>query len=203
MTDAQLLHEDLNSLLAPRRGHFRLESGHHADTWLDLDTLFVQPMRLLPIAQALALRLARHDVEAVCGPVIGGAFVAQMIALELDLEFFHAERVEAPRPGEMYSVRYRVPNRTRGWVGGKRIAIVDDVISAGSAARATHADLVACGAHPVAIGALLVLGYAAPKFAADNKLALESIAQMRSHLWEPGDCPLCAAKLGLESPEAT
>ena len=160
-------------------------------------------MRLRPIARVLAARLAGHDLEAVCGPVIGGALVAQMIAMELDLEFFHAERIEAPRAGEMYSARYRVPNRTRAWLGGKRVAIVDDVINAGSATRATHSDLTSCGARPVAIGALLVLGYAGPKFAADNKLGLESIMQMPSHVWEPGDCPLCAAKIALESPEAT
>ena len=141
--------------------------------WLDLDTLFAHPARLRPIAQALALRLAQHDLDAVCGPAIGGAFVAQMIALELDLEFFYAERIPSTTPGAMFSTRYRVPNGTRGWLGGKRIAIVDDVINAGSAIRATHADLIGCGAYPVALGALLVLGYAAPTFAAAAKMELE------------------------------
>src|SRR5271170_4013905 len=120
------MQDDLQSLLSARRGHYLLESGLHADMWLDLDTLFAHPVRLRPIAQALALRLAVHDVEAVCGPAIGGAFVAQMIALELDLEFFHAERTVAPEAGTLYSAQYRVPNRTRGWLGGKRMAIVDD-----------------------------------------------------------------------------
>ena len=197
------MQEDLQSLLSARRGHFLLESGHHSDMWLDLDTLFAHPARLRPIAQALALRLAVHDVEAVCGPVIGGALVAQMIALELDLEFFHAERTVSAKPGAMYSAQYRVPNRTRGWLGGKRIAIVDDVINAGSAVRATHSDLISCGAHPVAMGALLVLGYAAPNFAKSANMALESIAQLPSHVWAPDECPLCTAKVELESPEAT
>jgi orotate phosphoribosyltransferase len=198
-----MFQEDLNSLLSARRGHYLLESGLHADMWLDLDTLFAHPVRLKPIAQALAIRLAVHDVEAVCGPVVGGAFVAQMIALELDLEFFHAERTVAGEPGQLYSARYRVPNRTRTWLGGKRIAIVDDVINAGSAVRATHADLIECGAKPVALGALLVLGYAAPKFAASAGMALEAIAQLPSHIWAPADCPLCVAKVALEIPEAT
>jgi orotate phosphoribosyltransferase len=197
------MHEDLNSLLSARRGHFLLESGYHADMWLDLDTLFAHPARLRPIAQALALRLAQHDLDAVCGPAIGGAFVAQMIALELDLEFFYAERIPSTTPGAMFSTRYRVPNGTRGWLGGKRIAIVDDVINAGSAIRATHADLIGCGAYPVALGALLVLGYAAPTFAAAAKMELESIAQLPSHIWEPAECPLCVAKVALESPDAT
>jgi len=197
------MQEDLNSLLSARRGHYQLESGHHADMWLDLDMLFVHPVRLRPIARMLALRIAAHDIEAVCGPVIGGAYVAQMIALELDLEFFHAERIVTTDADGGAKASYRVPNGTRGWLGGKRIAIVDDVISAGSAARSTHADLVACGAKPVVLGALLVLGYAAPGFAAAQHMGLEAMAQMPSHLWEPKDCPLCVAKVALEKPEAT
>jgi orotate phosphoribosyltransferase len=195
--------DDLTSLLSARRGHFLLESGLHSDMWLDLDTMFAHPVRLRPIAQALALRLAVHDIEAVCGPLLGGAFVAQMIALELDLEFFHAERSVSPTEGTLYSAKYRVPNKVRGWLGGKRFAIVDDVISAGSAIRATYVDLVDCGARPVVLGALLVLGNAGPNFAATQKLALESIARLPSHIWEPADCPLCVVRMTLERPEAT
>ncbi len=197
------MQDDLNALLAARRGHFRLESGHHADMWLDLDTLFVHPRRLKPIAQQLALQLAKHDIEAVVGPVVGGAFVAQMIALELDLEFFNADRLVEMLPNGSFDVRYRIPNRTRGWLGGKRVAIVDDVISTGSAARGTHEDLTACGAKPVALGALLILGFAAPQLAKSSNMALESIAQLPSHYWPVGDCPLCVANVPLESPEAT
>ena len=197
------LNSDLNSLLSAKRGHYLLESGLHADMWLDLDVLFAHPVRLRPIAQALALHLAVHDIEAVCGPVIGGALVAQMIAMELDLEFFHAERISAGEPGQLFSAQYRVPSRTRAWLGNKRIAIVDDVINAGSAVRATHSDLIECGAKPVALGALLVLGYAAPKFAASAGMALASIAHLPSHIWSPQECPLCTAKVPLELPEGT
>jgi orotate phosphoribosyltransferase len=35
----------------------------------------------------LAGRLAGHGVEMVCGPLTGGAFVAQLLAAELDVEF--------------------------------------------------------------------------------------------------------------------
>jgi len=75
---------------------------------------------------------------------------------------------------------------------GQRIAVVDDVINAGSAVRATLADLDACGAVPVALGALLVLGSAAATFAAGRSLPLVSLATMPNALWAPEECPLCA-----------
>ncbi len=60
--------------------------------WLELDPLFVMPSRLQRSVEALAERLRRHNIEAVCGPLVGGAFLAQSIASLLDIEFYYAER---------------------------------------------------------------------------------------------------------------
>jgi orotate phosphoribosyltransferase len=78
------------------------------------------------------------------------------------------------------------------------VAIVNDVIAAGSAVRATLADLRACGAEPVAIGALLVLGDSAERYAAEQGVALERLAAREHAQWEPEACPLCAAGEPLE-----
>ena len=85
--------EDLVSRLPGRIGHFRLESGHHSDLWLDLQRLCSRPEFIRPRAAALARRLAPHRVDVVCGPLVEGAFVALMVALELGVEFCYAERV--------------------------------------------------------------------------------------------------------------
>jgi hypothetical protein len=37
----------------PRRGHFVLESGHHGNLWLDLNSLFLRPAALLRNGLAL------------------------------------------------------------------------------------------------------------------------------------------------------
>src|SRR5436190_9630474 len=89
-------------LMAPQRGHFRLESGHHGDLWLDLDSLFLRPTRLLRFAAAVAKRLGDLSIEAVCGPLVGGAFLAQAVAAELDVEFYHTERFGTTGGGGIY-----------------------------------------------------------------------------------------------------
>ena len=126
----------------------------------------------------------------------------QMVAAELDLDFTHAKRTVAPHGDALYSAEYRIPASLRGLLRGRRVAIVDDVIHAGSAARATHAELLACGAQPVAIGTLLLLGNTVAASAAAQQIALEWVERMPSHLWEPRDCPLCAARMPLERPAA-
>jgi orotate phosphoribosyltransferase len=192
------IQQELLSLLAARKGHFKLESGHHGDLWLDLDLLFLRPRSVRRFALELAGRLARRNLAAVCGPLVGGALLAQTIAAELDVEFCYTERFLLPQHGALYPVEYRLPRSLAQRVHEKDVAIVEDVINAGSAVRGTLADLRSCGARPVVIGALLVLGSAAPRFLAGQGIPLESIAYLASGLWSPSECPLCASQMPLE-----
>lgn len=190
--------DEIVGLLDGRKGHFLLESGHHGDLWLELDSLFVRPGRLEPLAAELARRLAAHDVDAVCGPLTGGAFLAQLVAARLDAESYYSERSHDTRGEGLYAAEYRLPAALRERVPGKRVAIVDDVINAGSATRATLRDLEACGARAVALGALLTLGSGASELAEEAGLALERLASLPNSLWAPSECPMCAAGTTLE-----
>jgi orotate phosphoribosyltransferase len=192
------MQDELLRLMAPRKGHYRLESGHHGDLWLELDRLYLHPNRLRPFAAELARRLAGHGVQAVCGPLVGGAFLAQMVAQELDAEFYFAEQFVRPSGDGLFPVGYHIPDALRSVARGKRAAVVDDVINAGSAVRGAFADLRACGAVPVATGALLVLGAPAAGFAAREGVALEHLGQLPNTLWEPAKCPLCVSGVTLE-----
>jgi orotate phosphoribosyltransferase len=188
----------LIAALDVRRGHFRLESGHHGELWLDLDGLFARPARLAPFVAELAEQLSGSGAGVVCGPLVGGAFVAQAVAERLGIEASWTERVPAPSRASLYAARYRLPDALRGRLGGRSVAVVDDVVNAGSATRATIAELRACGARPVALGALLVLGDGAARLAGGEGLALASVAALANAIWPPADCPLCAAGVALE-----
>jgi orotate phosphoribosyltransferase len=194
--------DPLISLLAGRKGHFRLESGHHGDLWLDLDLLLLRPVAVRPFVIQLAERIRPYAVQAVCGPLTGGAFVAEMVAVELDVEFYYALRLAPANRDGLFTVDYRIPDALREQVRGRRIAIVNDVISAGSAVRGTFADLQVCGARSVAMGTLLTLGSSAARFAAENQMPLEALAALDAPLWVPDECPLCAGGVPLEDRSA-
>lgn len=192
------LQEDVSSLLAARKGHFLLESGHHGSLWLDLELLCWHPRRVQPLAAELATRLSSLDVEVVCGPLVEGAFVGLMVASELNAAFAYAERFTRPTKDGLFPAGYRIPDALRNSIQHKRVAIVNDVINAGSAVRGTFAALEECGTIVVGIGALLVLGTAASAFAEEKHVVLETVASLPNDLWLPSQCPSCAAGVPLE-----
>lgn len=127
---------DILKVLPARQGHFLLESGYHTDLWFTLDALFVAPRELAPLITMLARRLAPYGASAVCGPLLGGAFLAQAVAAALGVDFFFTERVATPPAAGLFTAEYRLPVELQRRMGGHRVAIVDDVISGGSSVRA-------------------------------------------------------------------
>jgi orotate phosphoribosyltransferase len=190
---------DLLEAMAARRGHFLLESGHHGSLWLDVDRLFVEPARVRPYAEHLAPRIAAHNVDALCGPLTGGAFLAQMIAERLGLPWVYAAPVEAKSVNRgisekgLFPVTYPIPAELREFVRGRRVAVINDVINAGSAVRGALRSLRDLGAQPAVIGALLVLGDAAAALASSEQAALEALACEPNIIWPPEACPHCLA----------
>ncbi|HEU0052648.1 MAG TPA: phosphoribosyltransferase family protein [Longimicrobium sp.] len=170
------------------RGHFRYESGHHGDLWLDLDRLLADARRTREWSAELARLAADVRPDVVCGPLTGGAFVAQFVAAELGAAFVFAER--SVMDGE---ARYRVPDALRPLVRGRRVLLVDDAVNAGSALLATLADVRAAGGEAGGFASLLALGDAAARIGAAHALPFIALASLPREMWSPRECPLCAA----------
>jgi orotate phosphoribosyltransferase len=166
---------EIERLAGARRGHFAFPSGFHGDLWLELDVLFADPPAVAPFAHELAGRLPAVDV--VCGPMVGGALLAQMVAAELGVELSWSEMPA-----------YEIPVALRGRLRGRRVAVVDDAINAGSAVGVTIEALRACGAEVAGVGALMLLGGG---YAPGVPLAF--LEAVESGLWPADRCPLCAA----------
>jgi len=178
----------LLAAVAAERGHFRYESGHHGDLWLDLDRLLVDAGNTRAMAAALAGRGVACRPNMVCGPLTGGAFVAQLVAVEIGAGFVFAERIVAGQ-----SVTYRIPGSFRPAVRNRRVLLVDDAVNAGSALLATRQDLSACGAELAACASLLALGDAAARIAAATGAPFYCLLTLERGMWPPAACPLCAA----------
>jgi orotate phosphoribosyltransferase len=173
-------------LARARWGHFELRTGYHGDVWLDLDALFLRPALLQPHIDSLAERLRGHRIDAVCGPMEGGAFLALALATRLGAAFLPGYRERSAPDGYRLA---SVPGGIEGW----RVALADDAVNAGTATRACFAELQASGAVPVAVAALLALGPAQSVVKDTMSLPLYAAAELRSQAWPAAQCPLCAS----------
>lgn len=198
-----LMKDHISQTVPARRGHFLLESGYHTDLWFTLDALFVSPHELAPQVKALAERLRRYEPSAVCGPLLGGAFLAQALAAQMGLRFYFTQQVSSESEGTLFAAEYGLPLELRRRVALESVAVVDDVISAGSSVRATAEELTAAGGSVVAVGALLLLGDRAEAYFSSKGVPLVALDRQEFNLWPPADCPLCRAGAPLENPVAS
>jgi orotate phosphoribosyltransferase len=181
----------LEQLDSPRSGHFLLESGYHSDTWLDLDALFVDSAKIAPRLTELAERLRGYQLTAICGPLLGGAFLAHGIAHVLGVDFLYTVPAQPDDRRGILAAEYRLPPSLRDRVRGQRVAVVDDVISAGSSVRATIEAIAEARATTVVAAALLVLGDTGENHLAARGVPLEALDRRAFAHWLPEECPRC------------
>jgi Orotate phosphoribosyltransferase len=190
--------ENFFSLINGRRGHFLYESGYHSDVWFDLETLCQRPTLIRSFLLELCSDIAATKPEVICGALIEGAFVALLTAMELQCQFVYTLRVSEGVAGQMFGVAYELPATLQKVVLGKRVAVVNDVISAGSAVRGTLQSLSKAGAEIACVGSLVVLGDSFLEFAEQQSLSLRTLLKLPNNLWQPSLCPLCAASVPLQ-----
>jgi len=184
---------DLLSSLPAREGHFLLESGYHTDLWLTLDALFVDPAKIAPLVDALAGKLRTYEPTAICGSLLGGAFLAQALASTIGVRFYFAEPASKLSTSGLFTVDYRLPPELAQRIRGERVAVVDDVISAGSSARATVAAVRRAGASVAVVASLMTLGDDGIAHFAAEGVPMEALGRRTFNLWQPDECPLCRA----------
>lgn len=192
--------DDILNVLPVRRGHFVLESGYHAELWFNLDALFRSPGELAPLVSALAKRLAPYRPDAVCGPLLGGAFLAQALAIEMNVHFYYSTPASPVAPSGLFSANYEIPIELQKSARGERVALVDDIISAGSSVRATASALARAKSSLVAVGSLVLLGTRAEEHFKDAGVPIEALQRCDFNSWAPDKCPACQLNQLLEDP---
>jgi orotate phosphoribosyltransferase len=170
---------------ALRRGHFKLSSGRHSDTYLQC-ALVVQWPR---VAEALGAALAASfagKADVVAGPALGGLMIGHEVARALGVRFVFAERVD----GEL--------TLRRGFSvePGERALVVEDVVTTGGSALETARLLQDEGAVVAGLAAIVDRipdGTQRPP-------GLTTLVRVDAPAWDDGVCPRCAEGTPLESP---
>ncbi|QNH62657.1 orotate phosphoribosyltransferase [Hymenobacter sediminicola] len=182
--EQQLLQED-----ALLRGHFRLSSGLHSDTYVQCARFLRRPDLAAPAAAELAHRIqaAGLQPDVVVGPAMGGVVIGYELARQLGVPGIFTERDDA---GQM--------TLRRGFTiePGQKIVIAEDVVTTGKSTNEVARLLEALGAKVLAVVSLIdrtsgKAGLSFPNFA---------LLPVTAATYAPDECPLCRAGIPVVKP---
>jgi orotate phosphoribosyltransferase len=175
--------EDTGALL---KGHFRLSSGLHSDTYLQCALLLQWPARAESAGRELAEGLREFAPRVVVSPALGGVIIGHEAARALSVPFLFAERQDGS-----FSLR-------RGFHldQGVPAAIVEDVFTTGKSTREVIDLATAAGARVVAAGSIVDRGLPPGALPVPSR----SLLALSVPAWPQGDCPLCRRGVALDTP---
>ncbi len=167
--------------------HIVYTSGKHGTAYVNKDAVYVRPRCPEWLCGHIAANFANDNVQVVCGPAIGGVVLSQWTAYALssgkDVLAVYSEKSEA---GDTFVIR-------RGYnklITGRRVLVVEDVLTTGGSARKVVEAVRAVGGEVVGLGALCNRGGVTAADLADVP-KLFTLANVTLDAWDEADCPLC------------
>ena len=193
MTDSETM-EIFSKTGALLAGHFELRSKLHSDRYFQCANVLRFPRIAAKLCDALAEKMkAGCDlgrVDGVISPAVGGIIVGHEIARALDVKCIFAEKKEIPGQTDATGKPVtKLVMRRFAIAPGERYVVAEDVVTRGGRVQETIDLVRAAGAEVVA--ACVLVDRSAGKASFDCPWF--SLAKVEATVWNPAECPLCAA----------
>ena len=173
-----------------RRGHFRLSSGKHSDTYLQCALALQDPSTALALGRQLAERFDAASIDVVVSPALGGVLAGFVVAAALERPFQFTERA---------ADRSMVLRRGQVITPGSRVLVVEDVVTTGGSAMEVVSLCREAGAEVVGIASLVDRSAGLP-VDEQPEIRPTSLLTVAAQAWDPDSCPACAAGDALDTP---
>ncbi len=177
--------------------HFVYTSGKHGPGYVNKDAVNPHPAVMSRLCHAIAERFADDSAGVVIAPAIGGAILAQWTAYHLS-EMFDREVLavyaEKSDDGNAFVIK-------RGYhklVAGKRVLVVDDILTTGGSAKGVVAAVRLYNGYVVGLGVLCNRGGIAPP-EVGGVPKLEALVSLTLDAWDAAECPLCARNVPINT----
>jgi orotate phosphoribosyltransferase len=161
------------------KGHFKLSSGLHSDTYLQCALVLQYPDVAEKLAKAIAKNFDKEKIGLVIGPALGGVTIAYEVARALGVRALFTERQD----GGM------VLRRGFSIAKGENTLVVEDVVTTGGSTKEVIAVVEAAGGKISGVASIIDRSGGKAAFSA----RFESLAKVDAMTFEEKDCPLCKA----------
>ncbi len=183
--------EVLQKVGAFRSGHFVFTSGRHSDTYVNKDALYPYTHDTSSLCKEMAERFKNSGVEAVIGPAVAAAILAQWTAFHLtDICGREIFATYADKDGAGGFIIKRGYDKV---IAGKKTLIVEDLTTTGGSVKKVIEAAKAAGADVIGVCVLCNRGGVT---AEDIGVPiLVSMVKVELDSWDAADCDLCKSTI--------
>lgn len=188
MTEQEILQILADTGAVITDSHIIYTSGKHGEAYVNKDAVYPHTEPTSELCAAIADQFALDMVEVVIAPAIGGVILSQWVAHHLNKMVEHEVLgVYAEKDGDAFVIK-------RGYdklIAGKRVLVVEDVLTTGGSAKKVVEAVRALGGEVVGLGVLCNRGNIKAEDMG-NVPKLFALANIAMEAWDEKDCPLCA-----------
>ena len=164
---------------AIQKGHFKLTSGVHSDTYIQCAQVMQHPEFMHNLCSELGKKFRGDDIDVIVGPAIGGIIMAHVMARVLGpwVRAIFTEREN----GKMTLRRSFEINQ------GEKVLVVEDVTTTGSSVREVMDIVKSRQGKVVGVGVLIDRSGGEVDFG----IKTEKLLTVDIKTYLPEECPLC------------
>ncbi len=195
MSDGEIFEAFKNSG-AVLAGHFVLAGEDHSGMYLEKTKAVISSSTLCYYSKKIAWEWVCEGIEAVVGPAIAGIKIATAVSLALyeytneDVLSLYTEKDDKGK---------QILKRGKEDIRGKRILVVEDIVTTGGSVAETIKQCREAGANVV--GCHILVDRSGGKVSAEilGVEKLLSLATIEIETYPESECPLCKAKIPINT----
>jgi len=164
---------------AIQKGHFKLTSGVHSDTYIQCAQVMQHPEFMHNLCSELGKKFRGDDIDVIVGPAIGGIIMAHVMA-----------RVLGPWVRAIFTERENgkmTLRRSFEIKEGEKVLVVEDVTTTGSSVREVIDIVNLRKGKVVGVGVLIDRSGGRVNFGVKT----EKLLTINIKTYLPEECPLC------------
>ncbi|MDD5014450.1 MAG: orotate phosphoribosyltransferase [Atribacterota bacterium] len=173
---------------AIQKGHFKLTSGVHSDTYIQCAQVMQHPGFMQNLCSELGKKFRGDDIDVIIGPAIGGIIMAHVMAQILGP---WVRAIFTERENGKMTLR-----RSFEIKGGEKILVVEDVTTTGSSVREVIEIVKSRQGKVVGVGVLIDRSGGRVDFGVKSEKLLT--IDIKTYL--PEECPLCKKGIPVVKP---
>jgi len=173
---------------AIQKGHFKLTSGVHSDTYIQCAQVMQYPGFMHNLCSELGRKFRGEDIDVIIGPAIGGIIISHVMAQVLGP---WVRAIFTERENGKMTLR-----RSFEIKKDEKVLVVEDVTTTGGSVREVIDIVKERGGQVVGVGVLIDRSGGRIDFG----VKMKSLLTLDIKSYQPKECPLCKKGIPVVKP---